>query len=438
MNKPVISVEELSKAYRIGMKDEIPDTLVGAMTGVLRAPFKNFNRLRKLDTFSGSPEDNHSEDTLWALNDVSFDVQEGEVVGIIGRNGAGKSTLLKVLSRITEPTSGRVVIRGRVSSLLEVGTGFHPELTGRDNIYMNGTILGMTKREIDRKFDEIVDFSGVEKFLDTPVKRYSSGMQVRLAFAVAAHLEPEILIIDEVLAVGDVEFQRKCLGKMQSVASEGRTVLFVSHNIGAVANLCTSGIVMQSGKSTMQGEINKVINYYNETFAVESNPANQPHERYREKWCIPYITDARFVNAGETYPPIIPLGGELAIKLEFSAKDNPPISSPMMGVVLSHATKGVVGGLNTRTAGWQIADGDYREGTLSCTIPKLPLLPGRYTIDIWLGDGHRNLDVLKQFLCFEIAATDYYESGVFITGSNGTVLLDVDWAFKQAELSSNI
>ena len=249
MSQPVISVENLSKAYWLGQKEKTHDTLTGAVKSLALAPLRNLRRLRRLDTFSGNEKDQAvpEDDVLWALQDVSFEVAEGEVVGIIGRNGAGKSTLLKILSRITEPTSGQAVIRGRVSSLLEVGTGFHPELSGRDNVYMNGTILGMTKREIDRKFDEIVDFSGVERFLDTPVKRYSSGMQVRLAFAVAAHLEPEILIIDEVLAVGDGEFQKKCLGKMQHVAGQGRTVLFVSHNMGMITSLCQTGLLMESG-----------------------------------------------------------------------------------------------------------------------------------------------------------------------------------------------
>ncbi len=254
-----ITVENLSKAYRIGLKEEIPDTLLSAATSVLRAPLKNFKRLRGLDTYSKNGD---AEDIIWALKDVSFEVQEGEVLGVIGRNGAGKSTLLKILSRITKPTSGRAIIRGRVSSLLEVGTGFHPELSGRENVYMNGTILGMTKREIDRKFDEIVDFSGVEKFLDTPIKRYSSGMKVRLAFAVAAHLEPEILIIDEVLAVGDAEFQKKCLGKMQDVADAGRTVLFVSHNMQAVSTLTDRCLLIQHGTNIQDGDPRAVIQKY--------------------------------------------------------------------------------------------------------------------------------------------------------------------------------
>src|SRR5438445_11177409 len=224
--KPAIVVENLIKSYRIGQRERGYRTFREAMVDAAKAPFR---RLRQL----GSDETN-GDDTFWALKDVSFEVQPGEVVGIIGRNGAGKSTLLKILSQIVEPTSGYAEVRGRMGSLLEVGTGFHPELTGRENIYLNGSILGMANREINKKFDEIVAFSEIEKFLDTPVKRYSSGMYVRLAFAVAAHLEPEILVVDEVLAVGDASFQKKCLGKMQEIGRRGQTVLFVSHNMQAV------------------------------------------------------------------------------------------------------------------------------------------------------------------------------------------------------------
>ncbi len=235
MSDIAIRVENLSKRYRIGLKEEMHDTFAASMMDFVRRPLENLRRLRRLSQFK---ENGHEpEDIIWALKDVSFEVKRGEVVGLIGRNGAGKSTLLKILSNITYPTSGRVQMHGRVSSLLEVGTGFHPELTGRENIYLNGTILGMTKAEIDRKLDEILDFAGVEEFIDTPVKRYSSGMKVRLAFSVAAHLEPEILVVDEVLAVGDAEFQNKCLGKMGEVAKGGRTVLFVSHNMGAIRSL---------------------------------------------------------------------------------------------------------------------------------------------------------------------------------------------------------
>ena len=262
MSNIAIKVENIGKLYRLGHREEMHDTLAENLWSWFKTPLRNYKRLRSLNTY-GSEED--SDDLLWALKDVSFEVNTGEVAGIIGRNGAGKSTLLKVLSRITEPTRGRAIINGRVGSLLEVGTGFHHELTGRDNVYMNGTILGMSKKEIDRKFDEIVEFSGVEKFLDTPIKRYSSGMMVRLAFSVAAHLEPEILIIDEVLAVGDAAFQKKCLGKMQDVASQGRTILFVSHQLGAVNELCSSCYLMSNGGIVGSGTPGEVIRQYLDT-----------------------------------------------------------------------------------------------------------------------------------------------------------------------------
>ena len=240
-----IKAEKISKCYRIGLKEEMHDSIAGAVFDFLKSPLKNYRKYRSLYKFeeikNGNPNTS-AADIIWALKDVSFEVKQGEVLGIIGRNGAGKSTLLKILCKITDPTSGVAEIRGRVSSLLEVGTGFHPELTGRENIYLNGTILGMTKKEVDHKFDEIVDFSGMEKFIETPVKRYSSGMKVRLAFSVAAHLEPEILLIDEVLAVGDADFQKKCLSKMEDVGQEGRTVLFVSHNMPAITRLCKRAI----------------------------------------------------------------------------------------------------------------------------------------------------------------------------------------------------
>src|SRR2546426_588028 len=290
MSAIAIRVENLSKAYRIGLNEQRHETLLGAMASFIRSPWENYRNLRKLSRFEDVSADarnqkseirnqksaNRSSDTsfqpsafipqpsdiIWALKDVSFEVKHGEVLGIIGRNGAGKSTLLKILSRITEPTSGRAEVYGRVGSLLEVGTGFHPDLTGRENVYLNGTILGMKKREVDAKFEEIVDFSGVEKFIDTPVKRYSSGMRVRLAFSVAAHLEPEILIVDEVLAVGDAEFQKRCLGKMEDVASHGRTVLFVSHNMGAVSQLCDRCILLQDGGIRFDGETKEAVDIY--------------------------------------------------------------------------------------------------------------------------------------------------------------------------------
>jgi lipopolysaccharide transport system ATP-binding protein len=243
MSDIAIRVENLGKKYHIGGKQERYSTLRDSLVQGISAPFKRIGGLLRGEAAAASD----LSEEIWALKDVSFDIKHGDVVGIIGRNGAGKSTLLKILSQITEPTTGRAEIYGRVGALLEVGTGFHPELTGRENIFLNGAILGMRRKEMERKFDEIVDFSGVEKFIDTPVKHYSSGMQMRLAFAVAAHLEPEILIVDEVLAVGDAEFQKKCMGKMGEVAKGGRTVLFVSHNLGAVRELCETCVFLESG-----------------------------------------------------------------------------------------------------------------------------------------------------------------------------------------------
>jgi lipopolysaccharide transport system ATP-binding protein len=268
MSEIVIKVEHLSKQYRIGAREgyrTFRETLVDAVKAPLQGLSKVFNRRSAVGGRSSG------DDTIWALKDVSFEVQQGEVVGIIGRNGAGKSTLLKILSRITEPTKGRVELRGRVGSLLEAGTGFHPELTGHENIYLYGAILGMDRWEITRKFDEIVAFAELEKFIDTPVKKYSSGMYMRLAFAVAAHLEPEILLVDEVLAVGDAAFQKKCLGKMGDVAGQGRTVLFVSHNMAAVNRLCGNAILLNEGRTEIIGTAEKVVDRYLHTSGEEES-----------------------------------------------------------------------------------------------------------------------------------------------------------------------
>jgi lipopolysaccharide transport system ATP-binding protein len=267
MSQPAICVEDVSKWYQLGAAELSQRNLREVISDLVTAPLRG--RRRKEE----SEEDSAS---LWALQGISFNVQPGEVVGIVGRNGAGKSTLLKILSRIVEPTTGKIRLRGRVGSLLEVGTGFHPELTGRENIYLNGAILGMSRRELASQFDAIVEFAGVERFLDTPVKRYSSGMYVRLAFAVAAHLDPEIMIVDEVLAVGDAEFQQKCLGKMQDVARSGRTVLFVSHNMAAVRQFCSSAILLSRGRMLMQDRTEVVLREYltrktNTQFAGEVN-----------------------------------------------------------------------------------------------------------------------------------------------------------------------
>ena len=268
MSKPAISIQNISKEYIIGLRENASGSFREMLTSAFAAPFRRFHSLGGQATMQAQ--------RFWALEDVSFEVNEGEVVGIIGRNGAGKSTLLKVLSRITEPTSGRITMRGRLASLLEVGTGFHPELTGRENIYLNGAILGMTRAEINQKFDEIVDFAGIEKFLDTPVKRYSSGMYVRLAFSVAAHLEPEILVVDEVLAVGDADFQKKCLGKMKDVSGQGRTVLLVSHNMNAIQTLCHRAVLLEKGQviaasSNVKHVIDRLLNTFGGVSSIWRN-----------------------------------------------------------------------------------------------------------------------------------------------------------------------
>jgi lipopolysaccharide transport system ATP-binding protein len=318
-NEIVIRVEGLSKIYRLGMKEQVNDSLIETAVGFVRSPIKNYRKYRSLYRFDDVTEKNGADlgNIIWAIRDVSFDVRRGEVVGIIGRNGAGKSTLLKILTRITPPTRGRAEIRGRVSSLLEVGTGFHQELTGRENIYLNGTILGMTKDEVERKFDEIVSFSGVERFLDTPVKRYSSGMSVRLAFAVAAHLEPEILIVDEVLAVGDTEFQKKCISKMQDVSRHGRTVLFVSHNMPAVTALCSRAILLGGGKVMMDGSPHEVIGHY-----LSSQMDGPPERDWPDRGTAPgrgvaCLRSVRVVNRHGQTMSSIDVSDEVGVQIVF-------------------------------------------------------------------------------------------------------------------------
>jgi lipopolysaccharide transport system ATP-binding protein len=305
-DKIAIHVSHLGKYYRIGGPQEPYHTLRDAIVNSVKAPFKRFNQ---------APPD----DGFWALKDVSFDVQKGEVIGIIGRNGAGKSTLLKILSRITTPTEGIVELYGRVGSLLEVGTGFHPELTGRENIFLSGSIIGMKRSEIQEKFDKIVKFSEIEKFIDTPVKRYSSGMYVRLAFAVAAHLDPEILIVDEVLAVGDLAFQTKCLGKMGEIAKEGRTVLFVSHNMGAILNLCGSAIWLENGQIVKRGTSDEVIRDYENKQLKNFNESSCIVERNPEDTQKPgfYFSHAEILNEKGEYVNLFKYGEKLILIVEF-------------------------------------------------------------------------------------------------------------------------
>ena len=333
-----IKVDDLNKCFRIGLKEQTHEDLSSLMVEFLKRPLKNYRKYRSLYDFSDiatRPTNNDSEDIIWAVKDLSFEVKQGEVLGIIGRNGAGKSTLLKILSKITPPTSGQIMLRGRVSSLLEVGTGFHQELTGRENVYLNGTILGMRKKEVDRKFDEIVNFSGVEKFLDTPVKRYSSGMRVRLAFAVAAHLEPEILIIDEVLAVGDAQFQKKCLNKMQEVGQEGRTVLFVSHNMPAVTRMCERAILLHNGQLKQDGIASEVVSEYLSTGLGMSNIKEWADITKAPGDHVTRLRAVRVKNIDGQILNCINLRNQIGLEMEFDVLEDGHVLMPSY-IIINH------------------------------------------------------------------------------------------------------
>jgi lipopolysaccharide transport system ATP-binding protein len=424
-----IKVDDLSKAYRLGVREAATPTITGALISLAKSPLRNFHRLRRLNTYGLAADGRHdADDMIWALKNVSFEVKEGEVVGVIGGNGAGKSTLLKLLSQITEPTAGRAEIRGRVSSLLEVGTGFHPELSGRDNIYMNGTILGMRKKEIDRKFDEIVDFSGVEKFLDTPVKRYSSGMKVRLAFSVAAHLEPEILIIDEVLAVGDAEFQKKCLGKMDRVAHDGRTVLFVSHNMAAVQNLCQRGIVLAGGRVVTDAPVSQAVAAY---FArAASASANSRLDQLpRMAHHRPIFTCARLLNSEGAETGSIPACDSLTIELEFAS--DAPIARPGFGIHFESATGERVFALESLQQHPDFGAAPAR-GAMRCHIPCVPLAPGEYYLTLRCTTGTHNIDRLPRALQLTVTEADVFGTGRLPPASKGHVLVRADWRLEDS------
>ena len=372
MSRAAVKLEKLSKRYRIGTNRQLGyRTLREAVSETLSTP------LRVLQN-GGGGSGRTSE--FWALNDVSFNVNDGEVVGIIGRNGAGKSTLLKILSGITPPTSGRAVLAGRVGSLLEVGTGFHQELSGRENVYLNGSILGMRRKEIDSKFDAIVDYSGVEQFLDTPVKRYSSGMRVRLAFAVAAFLEPEILIVDEVLAVGDAEFQRKCLGTMSQVASSGRTVLFVSHNMPAVRSLCDRCVVLDSGRVAFDGRATDGIDVYSKLLC----PSTENLAAFPNSTANATIHNLK-VESTEADETVVTSTSGMTIQIDLSISANISRSHILM-VIWSKDTGERIGSLATEEHGIDAIKGGQRSN-IKINMPFNILPPGEYRLQLNLGYG---------------------------------------------------
>jgi len=397
MTTSAIKVEGIGKLYRLEHAATRSTTFRDALTRMASAPLRRFQRL------SGSEA---TLEDFWALKDVSFDVKPGEVVGIIGRNGAGKSTLLKVLSRIVEPTCGQATMWGRVASLLEVGTGFHPELTGRENIYLNGSILGMRKREIDAQFDAIVDFSEIERFLDTPVKRYSSGMYVRLAFAVAAHLHPEILIVDEVLAVGDAEFQKKCLGKMKQVSAGGdRTVLFVSHNMAAVRGLCARGIWLKDGQVAMDGPAEGVVQSY---LQATADAASTRVEFRRPSGSALWIKKAEIAFDG-TSSVAAPMGSEIVLSVDFESEI--PIKHPRLGFVVQTLEGEKLFQSNNRYQPSPQFELPVSTGTITCSLGAPPFMPGMYVVSLWLGDTAADHHVALEAMVFEITEKDLWGNG---------------------------
>lgn len=402
-NNLAIKAENISKQYRLGE--------VG--TGTISHDLNRFwARLRgKEDPYLKIGEANDrstkgESEYVWSLRDINFEIEQGDAVGIIGRNGAGKSTLLKLLSKVTKPTTGRFKINGRIASLLEVGTGFNPEMTGRENIYLNGAILGMRKHEIDRKFDEIVDFSGVERYIDTPVKRYSSGMYVRLAFAVAAHLESEILIVDEVLAVGDAEFQKKCLGKMGDVSKgEGRTVLFVSHNMGAVQNLCNKGIVLEKGRLVFEGNQHDSLDFYSKIYKDNlQNSSN--HIVYKNKILINEIicsSDNRNLNQTDE----ILLGNNLEIGIDLTALEE--IYDMSLAIDILNTNGELMSHLTNEDDGFYLPKVNLGErNVIKIGIDSMLLTPNQYFLNLWFGEGHTDgIYKIENLLNFTIIQSNF-------------------------------
>jgi lipopolysaccharide transport system ATP-binding protein len=416
--KPILEVENLAKVYALGAGELAGRTFREAVTNAFRRPFRN--------RAVAGPE------RIWALRDVSFAAAPGDVIGVIGRNGAGKSTLLKILSRITEPTDGCVKLYGRVGSLLEVGTGFHQELTGRENVYLNGAILGMTRAEIARKFDDVVAFAEVERFIDTPVKRYSSGMYLRLAFAVAAFLESEILLVDEVLAVGDASFQKRCLGKMRDVSASGRTVLFVSHNMAAIESLCNRCLYISDGRTVEMGRPHEVIGRYlsaetspqSAVRSLESHPGRSG--RYE-----PMMRRVMLAGDGDGPAMMIRMGGALSVCVDY--KSHLQAVCPVLGLVIKNNYGQPVFGINNRLVpGYQFND-PSPEGSITCHFRGLPLMPDTYSIDLFFGDLYQDHDVVYDAISFEVVAADVFGNGKLPGAECGPIYWPASWTHRPAE-----
>ena len=414
MGNTAIKVENLSKIYSLG------EIGTGTISRDMERWFKT-KLLKQEDPFLKIGETNDrthkgTSDLVYSLRDINFEIQQGDAIGIIGRNGAGKSTLLKILSRVTTPTTGRINIRGRVASLLEVGTGFHPELTGRENIYLNGAILGMRKREIDRKLDEIIDFSGVERYIDTPVKRYSSGMYVRLAFAVAAHLESEILIVDEVLAVGDAEFQTKCLGKMSEVSKgEGRTVLFVSHSMAAINKLCNKGLIIAKGYSSRIDNVQKIIQEYSKSYSNNYNmiglvSSKVDLRKHPDKKQELGITELEIMVDG-VLTNIVKTGAEVIFRIGF--KKDTKLIRPEFGIVVKDENDMPILGFNNHHLGLYLTSFEIKEGVCMIKFPNFRLYGhGDYFINLYFGDDDiKDYEELFNVCKLQLERSDFFHSG---------------------------
>ncbi len=421
MSELAVRVEGLGKEYRLGAQRERYSTLRDQLHRLASAPLR---------ALRGRGERSEQDGLFWALKDVSFEVKRGEVVGIIGRNGAGKSTLLKILSRITEPTEGEVDISGRVGSLLEVGTGFHHELTGRENVYLNGAILGMRRAEIARKIDEIVAFAEMEKIIDTPVKHYSSGMYMRLAFAVAAHLEPEILVVDEVLAVGDLQFQNKCLGRMSDISRQGRTVLFVSHNMAAIQALCTRVIALSEGSVVADGQPGPVIARYVTEQADGVTAEYDLTSSSRAAGKVPLLRAVRIRNGRGELAAQIFCGEPIAF--EFDLRLPIPFMQPQLGIGVDDILGQRVFSVATYLSSTPLSSAEG-EVTVCCRIDELSLSPGTYTLSISAGNQQDCLiDELQDLVRLDVVEADFYRNGRAPTSNLGQVLVRSAWDLRQA------
>jgi len=422
--KPIIEIRNVSKQYLLGEAVGLYGNLRETVTQTFLRPFKS------LRPHSNGTADGSAQSSFWALKDINLDIDAADTVAVIGANGAGKSTLLKILSRITDPTEGQVIVRGRLASLLEVGTGFHPELTGRENIYLNGSILGMRKQEIETKFEEITNFAGIGKFLDTPVKRYSSGMYVRLAFSIAAHLDPEILVVDEVLAVGDVAFQKRCLGKMAEARTQNRTVIFVSHNLAAVESLCNKGLVLHQGAAVFCGTAKEAIRFYLQKISMAGastsshivDLSNTPGRAAKYRPHLKRV--ALYTENNEPFIGELRVGGPLKIVITVNLEE--PCTSFDASIGFDTLSGQRICTAHSAYEPNRVHEQRHGEQIFTCFIPNLPLLPGEYQIGLGLDMAGHEVDWVDEAVHLTVLRSDYYGTGVVPT--QGTFLIENHWA----------